>query len=137
MEGDVKRAILLVDHGSKREEANRQLDRLAAAVREKSPREIVEFAHMEIAAPSIADGIARCVDGGAELIVVHRSSWVPVAIPSRASPSSSQPLRPTTPESRSESANLLALTRVSSIPYWIGCAKSTELPSNQTIVWES
>ena len=71
MEGDVRRAILLVDHGSKREEANRQLDRLAAAVREKSPSEIVEFAHMEIAAPSIADGIARCVDGGAELIVVH------------------------------------------------------------------
>ena len=71
MEGNVKRAILLVDHGSKREEANRQLDRLAAAVREKSPSEIVEFAHMEIAVPSIADGIARCVDGGAELIVVH------------------------------------------------------------------
>lgn len=71
MGSHLKRAILLVDHGSKRAESNERLDRLAALVREKSPGEIVAAAHMEIAEPSIAAGIATCVEAGAERIVVH------------------------------------------------------------------
>lgn len=67
----MKRAILLVDHGSRREEANAHLAIVADAVRARLPGETVEIAHMEIAEPTIARGIANCVEAGAELIVVH------------------------------------------------------------------
>jgi len=67
----VKRAILLVDHGSRRADANAHLALVADAVRARIPDETVEIAHMEIAEPTIAQGIARCVESGAQLIIVH------------------------------------------------------------------
>ncbi len=67
----MKKAILLVDHGSRRDEANELLVSVAALVRERRPHEIVEIAHMEIAQPSIAAGIANCVAAGAGAIVIH------------------------------------------------------------------
>ncbi len=67
----MKRAILLVDHGSRRAAANDLLDQLARQVRQRVPDRIVEIAHMDLAAPSIADGIAACVAAGANEIVVH------------------------------------------------------------------
>lgn len=65
------RAILLVDHGSRRADANAQLAEVAEALRRRIPGEIVEIAHMELAEPSVAAGIARCVAAGAQTIVVH------------------------------------------------------------------
>jgi len=67
----VKRAILLVDHGSRRAEANAQLDAVADRVRSRAPGTLVEVAHLEIVEPSIAQGIAACVEKGATRIVVH------------------------------------------------------------------
>ena len=67
----MKRAILLVDHGSRRADANAQLADVANAVRTRIPDGIVEIAHLEIAEPTIAQGIARCVESGAQLIIVH------------------------------------------------------------------
>ena len=67
----MKTAILLVDHGSRRDEANQLLIQVAALVRERRPQKIVEIAHMEIAEPSIAAGIAKCVAQGAGQIVLH------------------------------------------------------------------
>jgi len=67
----VKRAILLVDHGSRREEANALLDDVAEQVRKRTPDSIVEVAHLEIAKPDIADGIDACVEKGATQIIVH------------------------------------------------------------------
>jgi sirohydrochlorin ferrochelatase len=67
----VKRAILLVDHGSRRDEANTQLEQLAALVSERVPETIVRFAHMELAEPDIAAGVAACVAAGADELVVH------------------------------------------------------------------
>jgi sirohydrochlorin ferrochelatase len=67
----MKSAILLVDHGSRRVEANELLIRVAAEVRKRRPDEIVEIAHMEFARPSITEGLARCVEAGAQRIVVH------------------------------------------------------------------
>lgn len=64
-------AILLVDHGSRRKEANEQLEEIAKRVRERCPDRIVRTAHLEIALPSIAQGIADCVAAGATEIVVH------------------------------------------------------------------
>jgi sirohydrochlorin ferrochelatase len=67
----VKRAILLVDHGSRRDEANALLDAVAEQVRKRTPESIVEVAHLEITEPNIAEGIDTCVGKGATQIVVH------------------------------------------------------------------
>ncbi|HVE80206.1 MAG TPA: CbiX/SirB N-terminal domain-containing protein [Gemmatimonadaceae bacterium] len=64
------RAILLIDHGSKREEANRMLECMASLVQHLAGRAvIVAHAHMELAAPSIAEGFAECVRRGAAEVV--------------------------------------------------------------------
>jgi sirohydrochlorin ferrochelatase len=67
----VKRAVLLVDHGSRRPEANAQLDALAERVRARLPDRFVQVAHMDLAEPSIARAVEACVAAGAEEIVVH------------------------------------------------------------------
>ena len=65
-------AVLLVDHGSRRGEANELLDEVAALVKRRlGSGSIVEPAHMEIAEPTIAQGFTRCVEQGATLVVVH------------------------------------------------------------------
>lgn len=68
----MRRAILLIDHGSSRARAHDQLvemaARLAEALRARGDDTIVEIAHMELAAPSIAEGLEQCVSRGAELI---------------------------------------------------------------------
>jgi sirohydrochlorin ferrochelatase len=66
------RAILLIDHGSRRAEANAMLDEVAARVRARmGDAAIVEIAHMEIAEPTIARGFALCVERGASVVVAH------------------------------------------------------------------
>ena len=62
--------LIIVDHGSRREESNRLLERLASAFQEHSGMPIVEPAHMELAEPSIATAFGRCIEKGAERIVV-------------------------------------------------------------------
>jgi len=68
---DERRAVLIVDHGSRNPRANAQLEALAQRVAEQRPDWIVHFAHMEIAEPDIPTGLARCVADGAASIVVH------------------------------------------------------------------
>ena len=63
--------IILVDHGSKKAEANQLLLDVADRFRAATGARIVEPAHMELAAPSIADAFAACVRQGAKRIVVH------------------------------------------------------------------
>lgn len=66
------RALLLIDHGSRRAEANALLDEIAEKVRARLGNgAIVEPAHMEIAEPTVAQGFARCVEQGATLVVAH------------------------------------------------------------------
>jgi len=67
----VRRAVLLVDHGSRRNEANVVLEELAARLRARLPDRIVAFAHMDLAEPTVAQAIAACVAEGATEIVVH------------------------------------------------------------------
>ncbi len=65
-------AVLLIDHGSRRSEANALLDEVAGLVKERLGAEnIVEAAHMELADPTIAQGFARCVAQGATMVVAH------------------------------------------------------------------
>jgi sirohydrochlorin ferrochelatase len=64
--------IILVDHGSRRGESNQLLEEVAAAFARRFAERypIVEPAHMELAEPTIAAAYARCVERGAERIVV-------------------------------------------------------------------
>ena len=71
------RAILLVDHGSRFPEANETLGMVADLLRQISGIEIVRHAHMELARPSIEEGVEACVKAGADEIIVHPYFLVP------------------------------------------------------------
>src|ERR1700685_2163214 len=64
--------IVIVDHGSRRAESNQMLEQVAAMFGERFRERygIVEPAHMELAEPSIATAYARCVERGANRVVV-------------------------------------------------------------------
>src|SRR3954471_342732 len=68
----MKTGIIIVDHGSRREESNRMLEGVAEAFgrRFEQRYEVVEPAHMELAEPSIATAYGRCVERGARRVVV-------------------------------------------------------------------
>ena len=66
-----RRALRLVDHGSRQAAANRLLEEIAARIRTRRPDLTVEWAHMELASPSVAQGVGACVAAGASEIVVH------------------------------------------------------------------
>jgi sirohydrochlorin ferrochelatase len=64
------KAILLIDHGSRRDEANEMLGDVRGMIQGQAGSEvIVEYAHMELAAPSIEQGIAACVKRGATDVI--------------------------------------------------------------------
>jgi sirohydrochlorin ferrochelatase len=65
-----KVGVILVDHGSRRDESNQLLLEVVNAFRQHAAWEIVEPAHMELAEPSIATAFGKCIDQGAELIIV-------------------------------------------------------------------
>ena len=67
----MKRALLIVDHGSKRQAANDMIFDVVAKVAEKNTSIIIEGAHMELASPTIEDGIKACINKGAEHITVQ------------------------------------------------------------------
>lgn len=63
--------VILVDHGSKRVAANDMLDEVVRMYREATGAAIVEAAHMELAEPTIAQAFARCIEQGAQRVVIH------------------------------------------------------------------
>lgn len=68
---DAMRALLLVDHGSRAQEANESLLEVVAIVRSRVGEGIVVgHAHMELAAPTVADAVAELSASGAKEIVV-------------------------------------------------------------------
>ena len=64
-ETDKSTAVLLIAHGSRRQEANDDLLRLADAVRKRDRYQTVEVAYLEIADPTIPEGARRCIEQGA------------------------------------------------------------------------
>jgi len=65
------KAILLVDHGSVKDAANRMIDCVGHLVQALAGESvIVRVSHMELAEPTIAQGFASCVDAGATEVVV-------------------------------------------------------------------
>ena len=64
------KAILIIDHGSKRDEANHMLACMANLVQAMAGDAIVvDYAHMELAEPTIPQGFAACVERGATEVV--------------------------------------------------------------------
>jgi len=64
-------ALLIIDHGSRRSEANEMLHHVGDILRKKRPELIVQIAHMELAEPTIAQAIKACIRDGATEIIVH------------------------------------------------------------------
>src|SRR5512147_2634839 len=65
------KAILLIDHGSRRDAANEMMDCMANLVQAMAGRDVVvRYAHMELAGPSIAAGVRQCVEAGATDLIV-------------------------------------------------------------------
>ncbi len=65
------KAILIVDHGSRRAEANNMLVCMTNLVQAMAGADIVvRHAHMELAEPSIAAGFESCVAAGATEVIV-------------------------------------------------------------------
>jgi sirohydrochlorin ferrochelatase len=67
---DRKLAVIVVDHGSRRDESNAMLPEVVEHFALATGIAIVEPAHMELAEPSIATAFARCVERGATTVVV-------------------------------------------------------------------
>jgi sirohydrochlorin ferrochelatase len=62
--------VIIADHGSRRASANSMFERMVSAFEQSTAYAIVEPAHMDLAEPSIATAFNRCVERGAELVVV-------------------------------------------------------------------
>ena len=65
-------ALLLIAHGSRREASNDEVRELTRELVQKSKRKfsIVECAFLELAIPSIPEGVTICVQKGANSITV-------------------------------------------------------------------
>jgi sirohydrochlorin ferrochelatase len=66
----VKTALLLVGHGSRVRDAARVLNKVAAAIKRRHGRCLVEAAFLEISEPDVQAGIDRCVEAGAGRILI-------------------------------------------------------------------
>ncbi|MET0412304.1 MAG: CbiX/SirB N-terminal domain-containing protein [Polyangiaceae bacterium] len=68
----VQRALIVVDHGSRRAEANAALVETARMVAERVGESWgVRYAHMELGEPSLEQAVTRAVaDGAREIVVV-------------------------------------------------------------------
>src|SRR6185503_19052100 len=63
--------ILVVGHGSRRQEANDDLREVASLIAERGGFDLVEAAFLEIELPDIAAGFKRLIERGARNITVH------------------------------------------------------------------
>ena len=86
-------AIIVVDHGSRREASNEMLVEATQIYAAQSEYSIVEPAHMELAQPDIATAFNKCVERGATRVIVfpyflspgrHWSEDIPALVASAA-----------------------------------------------------
>lgn len=63
--------VVIVDHGSRRQASNDMLEQFVELFIQHRPQyAIVEPAHMELAEPSIATAVKRCVERGAARVAI-------------------------------------------------------------------
>ena len=63
-------AILLIAHGSRRQQANDDLIHLCGMIGNRCPEQIVEHAFLELTKPTIPEGAASCIRRGAKRIMM-------------------------------------------------------------------
>ena len=63
--------IIIIDHGSRREESNQYVISVARDFQESEDYKIVEPAHMELAQPDLAAAYVKCISHGAKYIIVQ------------------------------------------------------------------
>ena len=62
--------VVIVDHGSRRDEANLRHEAFVEEWRRRGRFPVVEAAHMELAEPSIGSAFRACVEAGATTVVI-------------------------------------------------------------------
>jgi sirohydrochlorin ferrochelatase len=67
---DRRIALLLIAHGSRRPEANADLDYIAEGIRQKGRYPIVQVSFLELAEPGIEAGVKLCVEQGATEVIM-------------------------------------------------------------------
>ncbi|MEN8214666.1 MAG: CbiX/SirB N-terminal domain-containing protein [Pseudomonadota bacterium] len=72
MTGGIRRALILVSHGSRREASNEEVRRLAQrlSIHKRNDFDDVSAAFLELAEPSIPAGILAAVERGADEVTV-------------------------------------------------------------------
>lgn len=65
-----KTGVVIVDHGSRKEESNRRLEQFVELFRSRTDYRVVEPAHMELASPSIEEAFGSCVRTGVSSILL-------------------------------------------------------------------
>src|SRR5882724_10495696 len=71
MNNQGKNGVLVVGHGSRRQEANDDLRATARYIGERGGFALIEAAFLEIEKPNINEGFTRLVERGAQDITVH------------------------------------------------------------------
>ncbi len=67
------RALLVVAHGSRREASNEEVRKLCRRIEQEAAGEeffLVRAGFLELAEPSIVEGIGQCIEAGADQVVV-------------------------------------------------------------------
>ena len=67
---NVRTAVLLIAHGSRRAEANHDLVILAELVSQRQEYDLVEVSYLELAKPTILEGGRACVQKGATRVLM-------------------------------------------------------------------
>ena len=68
---EANRGVLVVGHGSRRQEANDDVREAARRIAQCGRLPLVEAAFLEIEHPNISEGFSRLVRGGANQVIVH------------------------------------------------------------------
>jgi len=63
-------ALLLIAHGSRHNEANEDLHHIAVQMRQRERYLAIEISFLELAEPTVEQGAARCVQAGAQRVVL-------------------------------------------------------------------
>lgn len=66
----MKRALLIVDRGSREPEVRQELQDICALAKDKAGYQYADYCFLEVLPPFIGEGISRCIDSGADAITV-------------------------------------------------------------------
>lgn len=66
----MKKALLIIDRGSREEEVRRELAQICALTKHFASYDYVDYCFLEVLPPFIAEGIDRCIASGADFITV-------------------------------------------------------------------